>query len=85
MQWTTSRISGGNPELPTPRLRYEKHPRKGQPNHAPALVFLRKAMHAEGVKVQACPIGSLRLSRGRSNLPEVLNDYHADRRQTEGP
>ena len=35
----------------TDRLRYEEHPRKGQPNQAPAVVFLRKAMHADGVKV----------------------------------
>jgi protease I len=33
------------------RLRYEEHPRKGQPNQAPAVVFLRKAMAAKGVKV----------------------------------
>lgn len=33
------------------RLRYEEHPRKGQPNQAPAVVFLRKAMKADGVKV----------------------------------
>ncbi len=33
------------------RLRYEEHPRKGQPNQAPAVVFLRKAMQTEGVKV----------------------------------
>lgn len=33
------------------RLRYEEHPRKGQPNQAPAVVFLRKAMKAKGVKV----------------------------------
>jgi putative intracellular protease/amidase len=33
------------------RLRYEEHPHKGRPNQAPAVVFLRKAMKAEGVKV----------------------------------
>ena len=33
------------------RLRYEEHPRKGEPNQAPAVVFLRKAMNAKGVKV----------------------------------
>jgi putative intracellular protease/amidase len=33
------------------RLRYEEHPKKGQPNQAPAVVFLRKAMKAKGVKV----------------------------------
>jgi protease I len=33
------------------RLRYEEHPRKGQANQAPAVVFLRKAMKAKGVKV----------------------------------
>lgn len=33
------------------RLRYEEHPQKGQPNQAPAVVFLRKAMKAKGVKV----------------------------------
>jgi putative intracellular protease/amidase len=33
------------------RLRYEEHPRKGQPNQAPAVVFLRKAMTTRGVKV----------------------------------
>jgi putative intracellular protease/amidase len=33
------------------RLRYEEHPRKGQPNQAPAVVFLRKALKTEGVKV----------------------------------
>jgi protease I len=37
----------------TDRLRYEEHPRKGQPNQAPAVVFLRKAMDANGVKVGA--------------------------------
>jgi protease I len=35
------------------RLRYEEHPRKGQPNQAPAVVFLRKAMQTKGVKVGA--------------------------------
>jgi protease I len=35
------------------RLRYEEHPRKGQPNQAPAVVFLRKAMTTKGVKVGA--------------------------------
>jgi putative intracellular protease/amidase len=33
------------------RLRYEEHPRKGQPNQAPAVVFLRRAMKTKGVKV----------------------------------
>jgi len=33
------------------RLRYEEHPQKGRPNQAPAVVFLRKAMKAKGVKV----------------------------------
>ena len=33
------------------RLRYEEHPRKGQPNQAPAVVFLRKAMDTKGLKV----------------------------------
>jgi len=33
------------------RLRYEEHPRKGQPNQAPAIVFLRKAMNTKGLKV----------------------------------
>ena len=33
------------------RLRYEEHPRKGQPNQAPAVVFLRKALKTKGVKV----------------------------------
>jgi putative intracellular protease/amidase len=33
------------------RLRYEEHPRKGQPNQAPAVVFLRKAMNTTGLKV----------------------------------
>ena len=33
------------------RLRYEANPRKGQPNQAPAVVFLRKAMQTSGVKV----------------------------------
>jgi putative intracellular protease/amidase len=33
------------------RLRYEQNPRKGQPNQAPAVVFLRKAMDEKGVKV----------------------------------
>jgi protease I len=33
------------------RLRYEEHPRKGQPNKAPAVVFLRRAMNTNGVKV----------------------------------
>lgn len=33
------------------RLRYEEHPRKGQPNQAPAVRFLRKAMNTTGVKV----------------------------------
>jgi putative intracellular protease/amidase len=33
------------------RLRYEEHPRKGQPNQAPAVRLLRKAMNTTGVKV----------------------------------
>lgn len=32
------------------RLRYQVNPKKGQPNQAPAVVFLRKAM-AEGAKI----------------------------------
>lgn len=35
------------------RLRYEANPRKGQPNQAPAVVLLRKAMSTKGVKVGA--------------------------------
>jgi protease I len=35
------------------RLRYETNHRKGQPNQAPAVVFLGKAMAATGVKVGA--------------------------------
>lgn len=37
----------------TDRLRYEANPRKGRPNQAPAVVFLRKAMNTKGVKVGA--------------------------------
>ena len=33
------------------RLRYEEHPKKGQPNQAPAVAFLRNAMNTKGVKV----------------------------------
>jgi putative intracellular protease/amidase len=33
------------------RLRYEENPKKGQPNQAPAVRFLRKAMSSDGVKV----------------------------------
>ncbi len=35
------------------RLRYEEHPRKGQPNNAPAVVLMRKALKTSGVKVGA--------------------------------
>jgi len=35
------------------RLRYEQHPRKGQANQAPAVVFMRKALKTKGVKVGA--------------------------------
>jgi putative intracellular protease/amidase len=33
------------------RLRYQTTVKKGQPNQAPAVVFLRRAMHTEGLKV----------------------------------
>jgi len=33
------------------RLRYEEHPRKGQPNQSPAVNFLRKAVNTEGLKI----------------------------------
>ena len=33
------------------RLRYQTHPRKGQPNQAPAVRFLRAAMRTPGLKV----------------------------------
>ena len=33
------------------RMRYQVAPKKGEPNQAPAVVFLRKAMAAKGVKV----------------------------------
>jgi putative intracellular protease/amidase len=33
------------------RMRYQVAPKKGEPNMAPAVVFLRKAMAAKGVKV----------------------------------
>jgi putative intracellular protease/amidase len=33
------------------RLRYQANPKKGQPNQAPAVVFIRKAMRTEGVKI----------------------------------
>lgn len=33
------------------RMRYQSSVKKGQPNQAPAVVFLRKAMAAEGLKV----------------------------------
>lgn len=33
------------------RLRYELHPRKGQPNQSPGVNFLRKAMATPGLKV----------------------------------
>lgn len=35
----------------TDRLRYQPNPRKGQPNQAPAVVFLREAMATPGLKV----------------------------------
>lgn len=35
----------------TDRLRYQPNPRKGQPNNAPAVVFLRKAAATEGLKL----------------------------------
>ena len=35
------------------RLRYEEHPRKGRPNQAPAVEFMRRAMNTRGVKVGA--------------------------------
>jgi putative intracellular protease/amidase len=35
----------------TDRLRYQANPRKGQPNSAPAVVFLRKAAATEGLKL----------------------------------
>jgi putative intracellular protease/amidase len=33
------------------RLRYQTNPKKGQPNQAPAVMFIRKAMQTKGVKV----------------------------------
>lgn len=33
------------------RLRYEANPRKGRPNQAPAVVFLRKALKTPGLKI----------------------------------
>jgi putative intracellular protease/amidase len=33
------------------RLRFEEHPKKGQPNQAPAVRFLRKAMNTPGLKI----------------------------------
>jgi putative intracellular protease/amidase len=33
------------------RLRYQENPVKGEPNMAPALVFLRKAVAANGIKI----------------------------------
>lgn len=33
------------------RLRYEEHPRKGQPNQAPAVRFLRKAVTVQSLKI----------------------------------
>jgi putative intracellular protease/amidase len=33
------------------RLRYQANPKKGQPNQAPAVVFIRKAMQTEGLKI----------------------------------
>ena len=35
------------------RLRYEEHPRPGQPNEAPAVAFLRKAMATDGLTIGA--------------------------------
>jgi putative intracellular protease/amidase len=35
----------------TDRLRYQANPRRGQPNMAPAVVFLRKAVATEGLKI----------------------------------
>jgi putative intracellular protease/amidase len=35
----------------TDRLRYEAHPRKGQPNQAPAVNFLRRAVKTPGLKL----------------------------------
>lgn len=35
----------------TDRLRYEEHPRKGQPNQSPAVKFLRKACETPGLKI----------------------------------
>lgn len=37
----------------TDRLRYEEHPRKGQPNQAPAVQFLRKAIKTPRLKIGA--------------------------------
>ena len=33
------------------RLRYQEHPIKGQPNQAPAVIFVRNAMKTSGLKV----------------------------------
>jgi hypothetical protein len=33
------------------RLRYQENPKKGQPNQAPAVVFLRKALKTKGLKI----------------------------------
>jgi putative intracellular protease/amidase len=33
------------------RLRYQANPKKGQPNQAPAVAFIRTAMQTEGVKI----------------------------------
>ena len=35
----------------TDRLRYQANVRKGQKNMAPAVVFIRKAMHTKGIKI----------------------------------
>jgi protease I len=35
------------------RLRYQESPQKGQPNQAPAVVFLRKALKTNGLKIGA--------------------------------
>lgn len=35
------------------RLRYEENPKKGQPNQAPGVVFVRKALKTRGLKIGA--------------------------------
>jgi putative intracellular protease/amidase len=52
------------------RLRYEANPRKGQPNQAPAVVFMRKAMTTKGVKVGAICHGLWLMCAD----PEMLKD-----------